>query len=165
MLEAAANQGGDSKPFTAIFQPTTTGVYKIRVQRVSGGAVSQTVNLMLRETTLFAPWTSRAAGFEGFIELHNNTNAPVSVTLRGFDAAGALQGAGLTLTLPANATEVRTAFQIGVPVNVFAGIVLNHDGAFGAVSANITTLNGANGLSFDSPFGLRDSSVQTIPGR
>ena len=164
-LEGTANQGGDGKPFTAIIQPTVTGVYKIRAQRLSGGGTSHTVNLMIRETTLFSPWTSRAAGFEGFIEMHNNTNAPVSVTLRAFDAAGVLQGAGQTLTLQPNATEFRTATQVGVPVNIFAGIVLTHDGAVGAVSANITTLNGANGLSFDSPFGSRDPSTQAGPSR
>jgi hypothetical protein len=164
-LEATANSGGDNKPFTAIVQPPATGVYKIRVQRLSGGSVSHSVNLMLRETTLFSPWTSRAAGFEGFVELHNNTNAAISVTLRAFDSTGALQGVGVTLTLQPNATDFKTASQIGVAVNVFAGVVLTHDGAFGAVSANITTLNGANGLSFDSPFGLRAPSIQAHPVR
>ena len=119
---------------------------------------------MLRETTLFSPWTSRAAGFEGFIEMHNNTNAAVNVTLRGYDSTGAQQGAGLTITLQPNATDFRTANQIGVPV-IFAGIVLTHDGALGAVSANITTLNGANGLSFDSPFTLRNQTVLGPPVR
>ena len=97
--------------------------------------------------------------------MHNNTNAAVSVTLRGYSSAGALQGAGLTITLQPNATDFRTATQIGVPVNVFAGIVLTHDGALGAVSANITTLNGANGLSFDSPFAPRDGGLQAFPVR
>ena len=97
--------------------------------------------------------------------MHNNTNAAISVTLRGFDNTGTLQGAGLTITLQPNATDFRTANQIGVPVNVFAGIVLTHNGAFGAVSANITTLNGANGLSFDSPFTAREGTLQALPIR
>jgi len=59
------------------------------------------------------------------------------------------------LTVPANATVFRKATQVGVPVGVFAGIALTHDGAPGAVSGNITTLNGSNGLSFDSPFSGR----------
>ena len=148
-----------------MFQPLATEVYKIRVKRLTGGAAPHSVNLQVRETTLFSPWTSRAAGFEGFIELHNNTNAPISVTLRAFNSAGVLQGAGVTITVQPNATNFRTATQAGVPVNVFAGIVLTHNGAFGAVSANITTLNGANGLSFDSPFGPRDPSLQAAPVR
>ena len=164
-LEGSANQAGDGKPFTAVIRPVVSGVYKIRVKATSGGTVAHTLNLLLRETTLFSPWTSRAAGFEGFIEMHNNTNAPISVILRAFDSAGVLQGSGLNITLQPNATDFRTANQIGVPVNVFAGIVLAHDGAFGAVTANITTLNGANGLSFDSPFGPREPGLQASPVR
>jgi len=59
----------------------------------------------------------------------------------------------------------KTANETGVPVNVFAGIVLTHDGASGAISANITTLNGANGLSFDSPFTPRSPALQGAPVR
>lgn len=164
-LEGTPNQGGDDMPFTAVVQPTAAGVYKIRVMRVAGGSVSQTVNLMVRETTLFSPWTSRAAGFEGFVEMHNNTNAALSVTLSAYSSAGVLQGTPLTLTLQPNATNFSTAAQIGVPAGAFAGIVLAHNGAFGAVSGNITTLNGANGLSFDSPFTTRDSGLQALPVR
>lgn len=164
-LEATPNQSGDGRAFTAVIQPGATGVYKIRVQVVSGGSSTASVNLLLRETTLFSPWTSRAAGFEGFVEMHNNTNAPINVKLRAYNNAGVLQGAGATLTLQPNATDFRTATQLGVPVNVFAGIVLTHDGAFGAVAANITTLNGANGLSFDSPFTPRNPSIQGSPLR
>ena len=165
VLEGTPNSHGDALPNTLVFEPSTTGLYKIRVLRTSGGAVSHSINFALRETTLFSPWTSRAAGFEGFIEMHNNTNAPVNVTLRGYNNAGALQGAGVTLTIPANATEFRTAGQIGVPVEIFAGIVLTHNGALGAISGNITTLNGANGLSFDSPFTPRDGGWQGLPVR
>ena len=163
-LEGSPNQAGDANPVTAIIQPPTTGVYRIRVQRVSG-ATFHTANVMLRETTLSSPWTSRGAGFEGFIELHNNTNAAVSLTLRAYNSAGVVQGAGLTFSLQPNATEFRTASQVGVPAGAFAGIVATHDGASGAVSGNITTLNGANGLSFDSPFGPRDTGVMTSPVR
>lgn len=165
VLEGTPNSHGDALPSTLVFRPSTTGIYKIRVLRVSGGVVPHSVNVSLRETTLFSPWTSRAAGFEGFIEMRNNTNAPVNVTLRGYNNAGALQGAGATLTLPANATEFRTATQIGVPAGIFAGIVLTHDGAFGAISGNITTLNGATGLSFDSPFTPRDGGWPGPPVR
>jgi hypothetical protein len=119
---------------------------------------------MVRETTLFSPWTSLAAGFEGFIEMHNNTNAPLNVTLRAYDSAGALQG-GLGFVLPANATLFRTASEVGVSTGVFAGMVLTHDGTFGAISANITTLNGANGLSFDSLFTPREGSFVGRPVR
>jgi hypothetical protein len=138
-LEGSTNNNGDLLPASLVFQPTVNGVYRIRILRASGGSLSHTINVAVRETTLFSPWTSKAAGFEGFVEMHNNTNAPMSVTLRAYDSAGVLQGAGLTLTLPPNATSFRTAAQIGVPVNVFAGIVLTHNGAFGAIAAALFT--------------------------
>ena len=163
-LEGSPNNNGDTFPSTAVFQPTTTGVYKIKVQGLMG-AVSASINVLVRETTLFSPWTSKAAGFEGFIEIHNNTSAALSVTLKAFDSMGNLQGAGLTVNAPGNATVFQTAGSIGVPVGVFAGIVLTHNGAFGAVSGNITTLNGANGLSFDSPFTARDGAIMGAPVR
>ena len=163
-LEGSPNNNGDTLPSTAVFLPMTTGVYKIRVQGLMG-AVSASINVLVRETTLFSPWTSKAAGFEGFIEIHNNTSAALSVTLKGFDSLGNLQGAGLTVNAPANATIFQTAASIGVPINVFAGVVLTHNGAFGAVSGNITTLNGANGLSFDSPFTARDGAIMGAPVR
>ena len=164
-LEGSPNNNGDALPSSLVFQPTATGVYKVRILRSNGGSMAHSINVAVRETSLFSPWTSRAAGFEGFIEMHNNTNAAINVTLRAYDSAGALQGAGLTITLAPNATDFRTATQVGVPVNVFAGIVLTHNGGFGAVAANITTLNGANGLSFDSPFTPRNPGLQSRPVR
>ena len=97
--------------------------------------------------------------------MHNNTNAAISVTLCGYNSAGALQGSGLTFSIPANATVFQTAGAVGVPLNIFAGIVLTHNGPFGGVSGNITTLNGMNGLSFDSPFTPRDGGLQAYPVR
>lgn len=141
---------------TTVFQPTTTGIYLIHTGTDTVALAATKVNVRVRETTLFSPWTSRAAGFEGFMEIHNNTSAPVNVTLRAFNNLGVLQGSALTFAVPANATEFKTATQVGVPVGTFAGLVLTHDGAYGAISGNITTLNGANGLSFDSAFTPRE---------
>lgn len=140
------------------FQITATATYFVRI--VEGGNGGGCYQVSLRETTLFSPWTSRAAGFEGFIEVHNNTNAAVNVTLAAYDSLGAKQGAGVTFSIPANATVFKTATETGVPVDVFAGVVLTHDGTFGAISGNITTLNGANGLSFDSAFTPRDGNLR-----
>jgi hypothetical protein len=141
---------------TTVFQPATTGLYWIKASADPMMPLTA-VNVLVRETTLFSPWLSKAAGFEGFIELHNNTNAALNVTLKAYDSLGAQQGSGLTFSLPQNATVFQTGALIGVPVGVAAGVVLTHNGAFGAVSGNITTLNGANGLSFDSPFTAREA--------
>ncbi len=64
-LEGSSNNNGDALPVSMLFQPSTTGVYKLRITRTSGGAVLHPINVAVRETTLFSPWTSRAAGFEG----------------------------------------------------------------------------------------------------
>jgi hypothetical protein len=164
-LEGSSNSNGDALPVSMLFQPTTTGVYKLRITRTSGGAVLHPINVAVRETTLFSPWTSRAAGFEGFIELHNNTSAAVSVTLRAYNSAGVQQGGGVAVSIPGNATVFKTATDVGVAANVFSGIVLTHNGAVGAISGNITTLNGANGLSFDSPFTARGPTALSRPSR
>jgi hypothetical protein len=144
-------------PRTTIFQAGATGLYLIHAGTNTAGLSATRVHVRVRETTLFSPWTSKAAGFEGFMEIHNNTNGALSVTLSAYNNLGVLQGSGLTFSMPANATVFKTATDIGVPADTFAGVVLTHNGAFGAVSGNITTLNGANGLSFDSPFTAREA--------
>ena len=144
---------------------TTTGVYRARVVQTSGGAVMHSINVAVRETTLFSPWASRAAGYEGFIEMHNNTRASVSVTLRAYGSAGDLLGSAVTFSISAEATTFKTAGDLGVPLEMFAGIVLTLNGASGAISANLTTLNGTTGLSFDSPFTPRDGALMGRPVR
>ena len=113
-------------PRTTVFQPTASGLYLINAGTDTLALASTKVNIRVRETTLFSPWTSKAAGFEGFIELHNNTTSSLNVTLRAFNNLGVLQGAGVTFSVAANATVFKTATDVGVPVNTFAGIVLTH---------------------------------------
>ena len=97
-LEGSTNRNGDVRPASMLFQPTATGVYLVRIRSTSGGTTAHSINVAVRETTLFSPWTSKAAEFEGFIEMHNNTSAALSVTLRAYNSAGTLQGSGLTTT-------------------------------------------------------------------
>ena len=89
----------------------------------------------------------------------------MSVTLKAFNNTGTLQGAGLTVSIPANATVFQTGASIGVPVDVAVGVVLTHNAAFEAISGSITTLNGGVGLSFDSPFTSRDGAIMGSPVR
>ena len=89
----------------------------------------------------------------------------MSVTLQAFNNTGTLQGAGLTVSIPANATVFQTGASIGVPVDVAVGVVLTHNAAFEAISGSITTLNGGVGLSFDSPFTSRDGAIMGRPVR
>jgi hypothetical protein len=95
--------------------------------------------------------------YDGFHEIHNNTSQPVQVTLRAFGPTGAQVGVTHAFTLPANATVAKSskADLLVTGNGVSGGTVLTHNGAFGAISANTTTLSGLTGLSFDSPFTSR----------
>lgn len=155
--EGSSNDDAGFKPRFGAFTAVTTAPHYIQL---STSSTAGCFYISVRETTLFSPWFSRAAGFEGFIELHNNTSHSVSVTLTAYDTNGVSLGTPLTLSVPANATAFRTAGQIAPAHASFGGIVLTHNSTFGAISGNITTLNGANGLSFDSPFTPRDGNLK-----
>ncbi|MEO8360708.1 MAG: Calx-beta domain-containing protein [Vicinamibacteria bacterium] len=162
-LEGSPN-GSDAFAQTVLFRPNSDGVYWIRV--VGGPGALTAVNVTLRETTLFSPWffVASSSGYESFHTIHNNTAQPVEVVLRAFGPAG-LIGFTDTFSIPANATVFRTASGNLQTGNANGGTILTHDGAFGAISANTTTLSGVTGLSFDSPFAYRDGGVLGAPMR
>jgi hypothetical protein len=111
------------------------------------------------ETTLHAPWwfVSSASGYDAFIELANTTTVPVAVTVTVRSASGTTLGANTT-SIPAGGNiAMSVANQFGGTITANSGSAqVAHDGPPGAIVGNITTLSGATGLSFDSPFGMRD---------
>jgi hypothetical protein len=153
---------------TTLFLPATSGTYRIRVLGVP--AVTDTsLNLRARETTLFSPWffVSASNQYDASHEVHNNTNQPVTVTLRAFGVAGVQLGVTHTFTLAANATVAKTAL-LDLMVagdGTSGGTGLTHNGAFGAISANTTTASGLTGLAFDSPFTTRNQGATGRPIR
>ncbi|MEO8359991.1 MAG: carboxypeptidase regulatory-like domain-containing protein [Vicinamibacteria bacterium] len=165
-LEGSPNDAGGNAR-TQIFLPTLSGTYTLRLS--GAGFTREDVQLMVRETTLFSPWffVTTSNGYDAFYEIHNNTSEPVTVTLRGFGQTGTLVGVAHTFTLAANATAVKSAKSdlLITGDGSFGGTVLTHDGAFGAVSGNTTTLSPSTGLSFDSPFTPRVSATQGLPIR
>ncbi|MEO8358559.1 MAG: M4 family metallopeptidase [Vicinamibacteria bacterium] len=164
-LEGSPNQS-TGRPQTLLFQPTTSGVYRLRLTGVAG--TPEDVSLLARETTLFSPWlfVTNATSYDAFQTIHNNTAQPVVVTLQALDASGTALGNSITFTVPADATVFKsTKSDMGVAADAFGGTLLRHDGAFGAISANTTTLSGLTGLSFDSPFTPRSSQVLGSPIR
>lgn len=131
--------------------PTTSGTFRMRV-RDSLVTTSFTVHTMLLETTLFCPWyfVDSANGYDGYVEVKNNTNTSVSVVLTARNSSGASVGTS-TFTVAANGTQLRTVGgDMGV-ANGFGGIQIAHRAMAGGVSANVTTLSPVTGLSFDSP--------------
>jgi hypothetical protein len=151
---------------SAMFLPTVSGVYRIRVLGVPA-ATDTSLNLMARETTLFSPWffVTTSNGYDAYHEIHNNTEQPVTVTLQALSMAGAPLGTAATFIVPPNATVApSTKLDLAVTGDgTFGGTVLTHNGAFGAISANTTTLSATTGLAYDSPFTPRALSVVGRP--
>ena len=69
--------------------------------------------------------------------------------------------------MPAHATVLKSnKLDLGVTTDeTFSGTILTHTGAFGAISANTTTLSATTGLSFDSPFTPRVPATIGAPIR
>ncbi|MEO8360553.1 MAG: Calx-beta domain-containing protein [Vicinamibacteria bacterium] len=161
VLEGSSNLSPTFSQST-LFQPTASGQYLLRVLgQPAAGATA--IRIVARETTLFSPWifVTTASQYESYHTVHNNTSQAVAVTLRAVDATGTTLGNVTTFSIPANATVFKTTKgDLGVAPDALGGTILTHNGAFGAISANTTTLSGATGLSFDSPYTSR--ALQTI---
>ena len=130
--------------------PSVNDSYRITV--INNAAANHTVYVMVVETTLFAPWffVSPAAGYDGYIEIRNNTINTLTTVVTAFDPAGGVFGSA-TIDLPANGNAVITATSLGV-ISSYGSVQIAHNGGPGAICANITTLSSITGLSFDSPF-------------
>ncbi len=147
--------GAQSRRST-VFIPTTSGAYLGFLDNDNASAA--TTYMLAIETTLFSPWyfIDSGSGYDGFVEIKNNTNSSVDVTVTAYDSTGSVVGT-TTETISANGN---TFVQIGATFGIaggFGSVDLAHNGMPGAVSANITTLSATTGLSFDSPFTPRMS--------
>jgi hypothetical protein len=132
----------------AAITPTFFQRYYARVLNNSGS--QQTIKAIVIETTLASPWYFVSSEYEGFVEIRNQTDQSVSVTVRAYDSSGTIAGQ-TTLALSANGTAV---VQVGATLGVsgFGSATITHDAMPGGVVANITTLSAMTGLSFDAPF-------------
>ncbi|MPZ17663.1 MAG: hypothetical protein GEV06_07110 [Luteitalea sp.] len=120
-----------------------------------------TVHVLLVETTLFSPWwyTSVDDGYEGFVEIKNNTDIQRRVYLTAYSGDGTVVGQTSTVILANGNTVVGLKAHFTLTGDQSGSVQLAHDGAQGAISANITTLSATTGLSFDSPFTTRQSPL------
>lgn len=141
--------GGDGDSY----QPTASGSYYVRVS--NGVASAQSINVMMIETTLFSPWwyVAASAGYDSWVQLRNNTGQAIAVTVRAYGPTGTVQGSS-TLNLSANGTQLLQVSTL-VPGGGLGSMSISFDGPPGSIVANTTTLSGATGLSFDSPFSPR----------
>lgn len=135
--------------------PGSTGTYRIRVRNLTGTAYK--IHLLGIETTLFSPWyfVDVGSGYDGFVEVKNNTSQTIQVTVTAYNNSGSSVGTKTT-NLSANGNTVVT---VGAEFGAtgFGSVQIAHNGTPGAVAANITTLSAITGLSFDSPFTPRMS--------
>jgi hypothetical protein len=157
--EEPIDPGSDGDGLVVPLTPANTAIeFNIQLVTFGGATGGTTCFLRVVETTLFSPWFFREAGtgYDGFAEIHNNTRTSFPVTVTAWSPAGSVIGS-TTQTLPANGTIFVTAGSLGA-ANTFGSMTIAHPAKVGAVSANMTTLSNATGLSFDSPFTTRDLS-------
>jgi hypothetical protein len=149
--------GGDNDALI----PASNGTYYIEVRNPSGQPAA--IRLAVAETTLFSPWFYRAAssGYDGYVEIRNDTATAIAMTVTAFGAAGGVAGTPLTTTLPASAVllvvvgATPAAGGLGVADDSYGSVQIAHAAMPGAVVANTTTLSAVTGLSFDAPFSSR----------
>jgi hypothetical protein len=136
--------------------PTSSQTFRYRVVQGTGPANPITIHVLVLETTQFSPWYFRSAanGYDGFIEMRNSTDDIVSVTVTVYTATGTVPGTPSTVAINANGTALMQVSTPGfaVPPDSFGSVQIAHNGAPGAITANLTTLSAMTGLSFDAPF-------------
>jgi hypothetical protein len=138
--------------------PSTTGTHRIAVENIGVGGYP--VNVMLVESTMFSPWFFGSSGYDGYITIRNNTSSSVSAVVTTFSPTGSVLGT-TTVSIPGNGNTFVTASSLG-GAGTSGSAQIAHNGSLNAISANITTLSGATGLSFDAPFTARMSWGMTI---
>jgi hypothetical protein len=124
----------------------------------------------IEDTTLFSPWFFSGSGFEAFVLIRNTTASSVKVTVRLRDTAGAVVGTPQTATVAPNASfnlqvsapsptgfglaSASGTVEIAYGSPVAFGTTSNPQwaaGAPGSIVATVTSLNFAQGVSFDAP--------------
>lgn len=133
---------------TVTYTPSAQNVHFVRVDALVTGSL----RVLMLETTLFAPWwyVSPIGSYEAYVEVRNNTDFAIAATVTAFSNLGVSLGT-VTKTIQANGNDVvAVGSQFGVPAG-FGSIQVSHTGGFGGVSANVTVLGVATGLSFDAP--------------
>jgi hypothetical protein len=130
--------------------PTFTGTMWIAVS--NAGSATATAFTAIQETTLFSPWWFVGGTNQAFAEIKNATNASVAYTLTAYRANGTVCGTS-SGSLFGNGN---TAVSIGTLGTCLAAVSGSADIAFqgppGSIVANITTIDGVQGTSFDAAF-------------
>ncbi len=147
--------GSNSRWTRGCLIAAVTQQYYVRLFK-TGCCPARTGNVQFRivDTTLHAPWwfVNSGQAYDAFIELANTTTIAVSATVTVRSPAGTVVGTQ-TASVPAGGNMAVSVASLGASGSGSAQIA--HNGPPGAIVGNITTLSAASGLSFDSPFDMR----------
>ncbi|MBA3504740.1 MAG: hypothetical protein H0T80_03030 [Betaproteobacteria bacterium] len=155
--EDTNDEGSDGDGFVA----TSSGVHTTAVFN-SPEINAFNCETIIQETTLFSPWFFRevANGYDGFVEIRNNHSGTVGgIVVTAFNSSGAATGS-TEIAIPGNGTALVRVSDLGAPATGFGSVRIATPQKPGTIVANITTLSGLTGLSFDAPFSRRESPYQ-----
>jgi len=147
---------GDGDGFVA----TATQAHTVRIAQ-NGVPTSYSCATIIQETTLFSPWFFRdpANGYDGFVEIRNNHSATVTgIVVTAFNSNGSAAGS-TTLAIPGNGTALVQVSGLSAATG-FGSVRIASPQRPGTIIANLTTLSGVTGLSFDASFTRRASPYQ-----
>jgi len=142
-----------------IYSAANTSEARLKVTLFSPG--DTLIRFKMVDTALNGPWffVESATSYNAFIEIGNTTNTAVSVTVTIRNPAGATIGTPQTVAIAGYGnTALNVVSSFGTTVaNGSGSVQVAHNGAPGAIVANVTTLSAMTGLSFDAPLTRRQN--------
>ena len=117
-------------------------------------ASAYVIHVLFIETTIFSPWWFNGGTNNAFIEVRNNMNTDTSAEVTLYRSNGAVCGT-TSVPLAANGNAALIVGLIGTCAGGSGSAQIAFAGTPGGLVANITTIDGPNGTSFDSPFSPR----------
>jgi hypothetical protein len=115
-------------------------------------ASAYAIRLLVVDTTLNSPWWFTVGTNNAFVEIRNNAPVSRTMTLTAFLNTGVACGT-TTAIVPGNGNMAINIKDYPACAAVGVGSArLTYAGAPGAFVANITTIDGVLGTSFDAPF-------------
>lgn len=121
----------------------------IRVRGTSNLGAADEYDIVLAETTYFAPRWNQVGSQTSVFILRNATAAPVSGTLLLYDAAGAQVHAEPT-TIPRNGLVVFSTGSVPALAGRSGSAAFVHTGGSGALVGKVVALEVATGFTFDT---------------
>ena len=109
---------------------------------------------MIVETTLFSPWWFSGGTNQAFVEVKNNMLGPTNALVTLYRSDGTVCGTA-DVPLAGNGNAAIVVGSIGTCAGGSGSAQIAFAGTPGGLIANITTIDGPNGTSFDSPFAPR----------